>query len=268
MASSSEPQTRALASTSVALTAETTSLHTGGCGVTTTRSLKPKFFIARAAAPMLFGSRGRTSTILLLGIFLRGHVEAEKQKDGATGRRGDILSSPRRPVAPSLPLSFPYSLCLFLSLRSRGQDVIFFACRVEGDAALLQVGVLAQMRCQRRTVSADYAGVGQRARLQAIEEVADVLLFERLVILTLDRRRWGGPAPGRRFLIDVAATVNVEPALGSHQFQRRPTRAGNQRGVKRGDPFARIFELDADRVRRCAPVRVSINASGGSRRHG
>src|SRR5215475_14282547 len=72
MASSSAPQTRALVSTSVALTAETASPHTGGCGVTTARSIKPKFFMARAAAPMLFGSRGRTSTILLLLIFLRG----------------------------------------------------------------------------------------------------------------------------------------------------------------------------------------------------
>src|SRR5215510_3292039 len=70
MASSSAPQTRELVSTSVALTAETASPQTGGCGVTTARSLKPKFFMARAAAPMLFGSRGRTSTILLLPIFL------------------------------------------------------------------------------------------------------------------------------------------------------------------------------------------------------
>src|SRR5262244_3740148 len=102
MASSSAPQTRALFSTSVALTAETTSPHTGGCGVTTARSVKPKFFMARAAAPMLFGSRGRTSTILLLPILLRGNAETEEQKDGATHatrRQGDISSSPRRPVA-------------------------------------------------------------------------------------------------------------------------------------------------------------------------
>src|SRR5262245_5321557 len=102
MASSSPQQTRASFSKSVALTAETTSPHTGGCGVTTARSVKPKFFMARAAAPMLFGSRGRTSTILLFPIFLRGNVETEKQKDGAahaTGRHGDISSSPRRPVA-------------------------------------------------------------------------------------------------------------------------------------------------------------------------
>src|SRR5262244_117569 len=79
-ASSSAPQTRALVSTSVALTAETTSPHTGGCGVTTARSVKPKFFMARAAAPMLFGSRGRASTILLIGIFL-----TERQRDRRDG---------------------------------------------------------------------------------------------------------------------------------------------------------------------------------------
>src|SRR5262249_13001753 len=83
MASSSAPQTRASVSTSVALTAETTSPHTGGCGVTTARSVKPKFFMARAAAPMLFGSRGRTSTILLFPIFLR------RDGEGRTGGRGD-----------------------------------------------------------------------------------------------------------------------------------------------------------------------------------
>src|SRR5262245_56814144 len=107
MASSSAPQTRALVSTSVALTAETTSPHTGGCGVTTARSVKPKFFMARAAAPMLFGSRGRTSTILLFPIFLRRDGEEGGQGEGETRRQGDkersVSLSPLSPLSPCLP---------------------------------------------------------------------------------------------------------------------------------------------------------------------
>src|SRR5215813_14869166 len=88
-----------------------------------------------------------------------------------------------------------------------------------------------------------------------------LLLFERLGGLDLDRRRRRGPAPGGRFLINVTGAVNVETALGSHQLQRRPARARNQRSVEGGDPLAGIFELNADRVRRGAPVGIGVNAS-------
>src|SRR5262245_44713277 len=102
----------------------------------------------------------------------------EKREDRGKGRQGD--KETRKEVSPCLPClpCLLVFLRLLLSLRSRGQDVIFFAGRVECDTALLQVGVLAQVRGQRRTVTADDVGVGQRARLHAIEEVADVLLFE------------------------------------------------------------------------------------------
>src|SRR5215510_2895736 len=121
MASSSAPQTRELVSTSVALTAETTSPHTGGCGVTTARSVKPKFFMARAAAPMLFGSRGRTSTILLCPIFL-----TEGRRDGETDRWSDVETlriqnpSPHHlSVSPSLRLSvFLYFLACEAGVRT------------------------------------------------------------------------------------------------------------------------------------------------------
>src|SRR5215470_5655972 len=208
MASSSAPQTLALASTSVALTAETASPHTGGCGVTTARSMKPKFFMARAAAPMLFGSRGRTSTILLFPIFLRRDGEEGGQGEGETRRQGDKDRSVS--LSSCLPCLLVF-LRLLLGLRSRSQDMIFFADRVERDAALLQISDLAQIRGQRRSVTADDVRVGQGARLHAVEEVADVLLFERLGGLNLDRRRRRGPAPGGGLLVDVTGPVNVEP---------------------------------------------------------
>src|SRR5262249_12677114 len=119
---------------------------------------------------------------------------------------------------------------------------------------------------QRRTVTADDVGIRRLPRLHAIQEVADVLLFERFVVLTVDRRRRSGSAL-RRLIIGVTGTVNVEPPLGSHQFQRRAARAGNQRGGKRGDPFVGIFELDADRVRRGAPVVVGVYAARRRRRY-
>src|SRR5215470_5424126 len=144
--------------------------------------------------------------------------------------------------------------------------MIFFAGRIERDAAFLQIGVLAQVRGQRRTVTADDVGVGRLPRLHTVEEVADVLLFERLGVLALDRRGRSRSALGH-LLVSVTTTVNVEPAIGAHQFQRRAARAGNQRGVKRGDPFVGIFELDADRVRRGAPVVVGVYAAPCRRRY-
>src|SRR5262245_53111216 len=102
MASSSDSQTRALVKTSTALTADTTSFQTGGCAVTTARSLNPKFFIARAAAPMLFGSRGRTNTILrfdrliwsvfyYLGKKTRQKNVRQKNKKGLWGSYFSVL---------------------------------------------------------------------------------------------------------------------------------------------------------------------------------
>jgi hypothetical protein len=46
--------------------------------------VKPKFFIARAAAPMLFGSRGRTRTILQF-ISAMGGYEKSKGRLGGAG---------------------------------------------------------------------------------------------------------------------------------------------------------------------------------------
>src|SRR5262249_46673498 len=219
MASSSAPQTRALFSTSVALTAETTSPHTGGCGGATARTVKPKIFIAPAPPPLLFGSPRGAPPNLLFSLFLikiaaPGEDKTSREprpslpacfgqsviagnpagKDGRRSR-GVCLDS-FDAVFREDQANCQFALHLLLSLRSRGQYVIFFAGRVEGDAALLQIGVLAQVRGQRRTVTADDVGVGQRARLHAIKEVADVLLFKRLGVLALDRGLRSSPAPG------------------------------------------------------------------------
>src|SRR5262249_9938291 len=129
----------------------------------------------------------------------------EKREDRGKGRQGD--KETRKEGSPFLLVTLVF-LRLLLGLRSRSQDMIFFADRVERDAALLQISDLAQIRGQRRTVTADDVRVGQGARLHAVEEVADVLLFERLGGLNLDRRRRRGPAPGGRFLINVTAAVN------------------------------------------------------------
>src|SRR5262245_31955680 len=116
-------------------------------------------------------------------------------------------------------------------------------------------------------MTADDVGVRSLPRFHTVKEVADVLLFERLGILTFDRRSRSGSALGH-LLVSVAATVNVEPAIGAHQFQRRAPRPGNERGVKCGDPFAGVFELNTDRVWRGAPVVVCVYAAGRRRRYG